>query len=107
MIDTKQTTETIRIQNKDIPLTRQRVPIAALRLDPSNPRIQYIIGRYVGNVDDAQLDEIVELVRASSIGDHVVSELNFARFFRGIELDRKRRAEDLISELEADQQRLQ
>lgn len=58
-------------------------------------------------LSDAQLDEIVELVRASSIGDHVVAELNFARFFRGIELDRKRRAEDLISELEAYQQRLQ
>ena len=58
-------------------------------------------------LSDAQLDEIVELVQASSIGEHVLAELNLARFIRAIELDRKRRAEDLISDLEAYQQRLQ
>ena len=58
-------------------------------------------------LSDAQLDEIVEMVRASSIGDHVIAELNLARFIRGVELGRKRDAEDLISDLEAYQQRLQ
>ena len=55
----------------------------------------------------AQLDEIVELVQASSIREHVLAELNLARFIRAIELDRKRDAEVLISDLEAYQQRLQ
>jgi hypothetical protein len=52
-------TETIRIQNRDIPLTRERVPVALLRLDPRNPRIQYLIGRYVGDIPDQKLDELL------------------------------------------------
>ena len=58
-------------------------------------------------LSDVQLNEFVALVRASSIGDHVVAELNLARFIRRIVLINQARAKSLVGDLEAYQLRLQ
>ena len=58
-------------------------------------------------LSDTQLAEFVALVRASSIQDHVIAELNLARFIREIELDLQGRAESVISDLEEYQESLQ
>lgn len=49
----------IRIQDRDIPFERTRVSIDDLTLDPSNPRIQYLIGRQPEPVTQERLDELL------------------------------------------------
>ncbi len=58
-------------------------------------------------LSDTQLNEIVALVQASAISDHVTAELNLARFILQIELDLQGRAVSLISLLEEYQARIQ
>jgi len=58
-------------------------------------------------LSDTQLNEIVALVRASAIGDHVTAELNLARFILQIELDLQGRAVSLVSLLEEYRARIQ
>jgi hypothetical protein len=58
-------------------------------------------------LSDTQLNELVALVRASAISDHVTAELNLARFILHIELDLQGRAVSLISLLEEYQARIQ
>lgn len=58
-------------------------------------------------LSDTQLNEIVALVQASAISDHVTAELNLARFILEIELDLQERAVSLISLLEEYQARIQ
>lgn len=57
-------------------------------------------------LSDTQLAEIVASVRASGIRDHVIAELNLARFISEIELDLQGRAESVISDLEQYQKSL-
>lgn len=49
----------IRIQDRDVPFERTRVSIDDLTLDPSNPRIQYLIGRQPEPVTQERLDELL------------------------------------------------
>lgn len=49
----------IRIQDRNIPFERTRVSIDDLTLDPSNPRIQYLIGRQPEPVTQERLDELL------------------------------------------------
>lgn len=58
-------------------------------------------------LSETQVAEFVALVRASSIREHVIAELNLARFIREIELDLQGRAESVISHLEEYQKSLQ
>jgi hypothetical protein len=51
--------ETIRLQNRDVPFERGRLAIDQLELDPLNPRIQYLIGRHPGPIDQQKLDELL------------------------------------------------
>ena len=59
------------------------------------------------NLSDSQLNELVELVQKSTIRDHVIAELNLARFIRGIELNLQGRAESLTSLLQEYQTSIQ
>jgi len=52
-------TETIRLQNRDVPFERGRLSIDQLVLDPLNPRIQYLIGRHPGPITQEKLDELL------------------------------------------------
>ena len=58
-------------------------------------------------LSDREMKELVVLVQASSIRDHVTAELNLARFIRNVELDLEERAESLISLLERYQTSIQ
>jgi hypothetical protein len=58
-------------------------------------------------LSDMQLSELVVLVQGSLIREHVVAELNLARFIRGTELDLKGRALTLISQLKEYQTSIQ
>lgn len=58
-------------------------------------------------LSETELAEIVASVRASSLPDHVIAELNLARFIREIELDLRDRAESVIGDLEEYQRSLQ
>jgi hypothetical protein len=49
----------IRIQDRDIPFERARLPVDQLTLDPTNPRIQYLIGRQPEPITQARLDELL------------------------------------------------
>jgi hypothetical protein len=49
----------IRIQDRDIPFERARLPIDQLTLDPNNPRIQYLIGRQPEPITQDRLDELL------------------------------------------------
>jgi hypothetical protein len=48
----------IRLQGRDIPFERARLPIDQLTLDPDNPRIQYLIGRRP-DISQEELDELL------------------------------------------------
>lgn len=50
--------ETITIQGKKIPYVRERIPVAKCKLDPSNPRVQFLIGQK-NNLGQAELDEML------------------------------------------------
>jgi hypothetical protein len=66
-----------------------------------------VVEEIESGLSDTQLNELVALVRASAIGDHVTAELNLARFILQIELDLQGRAVSLISLLEEYQARIQ
>lgn len=51
--------DTIRIQGRNVPVERGRLPIDALTLDPQNPRIQYLIGRQPEPITQERLDELL------------------------------------------------
>lgn len=51
--------ETIRLQDRDVAYTRERLPVDQLTLDPKNPRIQYLIGRQTEPVTQERLDELL------------------------------------------------
>jgi hypothetical protein len=51
--------ETIRLQNRDVPFTREQLQVDQLQLDPTNPRLQFLIGRRADPVSDDELDEIL------------------------------------------------
>jgi hypothetical protein len=52
--------EYLNVQGKNIPFVRGTVPVEKCRLDPRNPRIQYVIGqRASGAVTEAELDAIM------------------------------------------------
>jgi hypothetical protein len=51
--------DTIRIQNRDVPVERTRLAVNQLILDPKNPRIQYLIGRLPGEVSEQDLDDLL------------------------------------------------
>jgi ParB-like nuclease domain. len=51
--------EHIRIQDRDVPFERTRIGVDQLTLDPTNPRIQYLIGRQPDPVTDDRLDQIL------------------------------------------------
>ena len=52
-------TEYMTIQAKQVPFTRQAVAVADLELDPTNPRIQYLIGQKAGMVSQNDLDAMI------------------------------------------------
>lgn len=47
------------IQNKQVPYDLIRLPIEDVRLDPANPRVQYLVGQTGGNITQTQLDELL------------------------------------------------
>lgn len=49
----------IRLQGKDVPFTRQSVPVKSLKLDPKNPRIQFLVGQRAETVSETELDELI------------------------------------------------
>lgn len=49
----------IRLQDRDVPFERARLPIDQLTLDPENPRIQYLIGRRPEPVSQDELDQLL------------------------------------------------
>src|SRR5262245_40257257 len=49
----------IRLQDRDVPFERARLPIDQLTLDPQNPRIQYLIGRRPDPVSQDDLDALL------------------------------------------------
>jgi hypothetical protein len=49
----------IRVQDRDVPFERARLPLDQLTLDPKNPRIQYLIGRQPEPITQDQLDELL------------------------------------------------
>jgi hypothetical protein len=51
--------EYITIQGKQVPFTRQAVAVSDCELDPSNPRIQYLVGQKAGLVSDNELDALI------------------------------------------------
>ena len=54
-----------------------------------------------------QLSELVELVKESSIKDHVTAEINLARFINGITIDIQSQAMVLVKQLEEYQKEIQ
>ncbi len=66
-----------------------------------------VVEEIESGLSDTQLNEIVALVQASAISDHVTAELNLARFILHIELDLQGRAVSLIGLLEEYQARIQ
>jgi hypothetical protein len=53
------TKETLRLQGRDVPFERDVIDVDQLTLDPSNPRIQYLIGMNVGPVSQERLEELL------------------------------------------------
>src|SRR5436190_22630240 len=51
--------EFIRLQDKDIPFTRAQLHPDQLKLDPKNPRVQYLIGLQPSGLSEEQLDELL------------------------------------------------
>jgi len=51
--------ETLTLQNKNIPFNRGVVAVENCELDPSNPRIQYLIGQRAGSLPQNELDELI------------------------------------------------
>ena len=49
----------IRIQDRDVPFERARLPLDQLELDPRNPRIQYMVGRQPEPITERRLDELL------------------------------------------------
>src|SRR6266446_2931024 len=49
----------LTIQGKNIPYSRTSVPTEECELDPSNPRIQFLIGQRAGSVSENELDELI------------------------------------------------
>lgn len=47
------------IQGKQVPYTRQAVAVADLELDPTNPRIQYLLGQRAGVAGENELDAMI------------------------------------------------
>jgi hypothetical protein len=47
------------IQNKQVPYTTARLPLAEIQLDPANPRVQYLVGQTGGDITQAQLDDLL------------------------------------------------
>jgi len=47
------------IQNKQVPFRSVRLPLKDVRLDPANPRVQYLVGQTGGNITQEQLDELL------------------------------------------------
>ena len=66
-----------------------------------------VVDEIESGLSDTQLNELVAMVQASAISDHVTAELNLARFILQIELDLQGRAVSLISLLEEYQARIQ
>src|SRR5436190_18036075 len=50
--------EAITIQGKQIPYTRERIPVEKCDLDPKNPRVQFLVGQ-VRNIGQPELDELI------------------------------------------------
>jgi hypothetical protein len=50
--------ETITIQGKQIPYTRERIPVDKCVLDPANPRVQFLVGQ-LQNVAQNELDDLI------------------------------------------------
>jgi hypothetical protein len=50
--------ETITIQGKQIPYTRERIPVEKCDLDPKNPRVQFLVGQ-VQNIGQPDLDDLI------------------------------------------------
>jgi len=48
-----------RLQGKDIPYVRASVRVDQCELDPTNPRIQFLIGQRGNNVSQKELDELI------------------------------------------------
>src|SRR6266446_6710408 len=49
----------LTIQGKNIPYSRTSVPTEECELDPSNPRIQFLIGQRAGSVSENERDELI------------------------------------------------
>lgn len=47
------------IQGKQVPYTRQSIAVKDCELDPSNPRIQYLIGQRASSVQENELDALI------------------------------------------------
>ena len=50
-------------------------------------------------LSDEYLDELVNAVHESAIGNHVIAEINLARFIRGMTKDLQAQAEELVAKL--------
>jgi hypothetical protein len=53
----------------------------------------------VSDISDERLNELVNAVQGSSIGNHVVAEINLARFIRGVTKGLQIQASDLVTQL--------
>jgi hypothetical protein len=51
--------ETLTLQGKSIPFSRGVVAVENCEIDPSNPRIQYLVGQRAGSVAQNELDELI------------------------------------------------
>ncbi len=51
--------EYLTLQGRQVPHVRQAVPVDKCELDPTNPRIQYLIGQRAGVMQENELDEMI------------------------------------------------
>lgn len=63
--------------------------------------------RIESGLSDEYLKERVEAVRAASIGNHVIAEINLARFIRGVTEDLQLTAKGLTDRLKTYQAEIQ
>jgi hypothetical protein len=85
-------------------LSYQLVPRA--RVDPS---VDFLVEErsLEQGLSEEELNSITDGVLRSSIGSHVIAEINLARFIRGITLDSRKQVQRLIQLIEGYQRRIE
>ena len=91
-------TEHVRIDERET-----AYPHLSYQIVPRGPTLKYEVGvveaRIESGLTDAYLSERVKVAQELSIQNHVIAEINLARFIRGVTSNLQVKAEDLISSL--------